>query len=115
MGTAMPLSHIIISGFFFILTIAMRWGMAGKLVLACYNFIPRLRSRQFNESEVRYFIGETSKKLGIVVLMIALIMIVDPAQSTDALIAGWSAFMFILIGSMTFFGKLDIVKWFKSR
>ncbi len=115
MATAIPLSHIIISGVFFILTIAMRWGLAGQFVLACYNHIPKLRVQKFNEAEVRSFIGETSKKLGVVVLMIAFIMIIEPSRSSDALLAGWGAFAFILVGSMTFFGKFDIVKWFKSR
>jgi|GEM_PF-4708132 len=115
MDTTLPLTHIIFSGLFFIVTIIMRWGLAKQFVLFCYELIPKLRSKEFDEPEVRRFIGETSKKMGVVVLMIALIMIIEPAYSTDALIAGWGAFALILIGSMTFFGKLDIVKWFKTR
>lgn len=115
MDTAIPLTHIILSGAFFVLTIVMRWGLAGQFVLLCYNHIPKFRSSKFDEAEVRHFIGETSKKLGVVVLMIALIMIIEPSNSTDALIAGWGAFALVLIGSMTFFGKLDIVKWFRTR
>ncbi len=115
MDTTITLTHIILSGLFFVLTIIMRWGLAKQFVLFCYKHIPKLHSKKFDETEVRRFIGETSKKMGVVILMIATIMIIEPAYSTDALIAGWGAFALILIGSMTFFGRLDIVKWFKTR
>lgn len=112
---SVPLIHILISVFFLIMTITMRWGLAKGFVLLCYKHIPKLRNEKFDDAVVRRFIGETSKKLGVVLLMIAVIIILDPTSTVDVLKAGWFAFAFVLVGSMTFFGKFNIVEWFKTR
>lgn len=111
----LPVSHLLASLLFFTLTIILRWGFLRKFIYFCYQYIPKYWNQEFDDLAVRSLVGEMSKKLGVILTMIAVILIIEPAYSKEALIYGWITFFFVFVGSITFIGKFDLVKWLKTR
>lgn len=107
--------HIVISLIFFTIGFCMRYGLAKNLVQYFYDRIPKLSKEEFNEYRVRRFIGETSIKLGVVILTIAVVGMVQPESLTLALILGWICFAVLAIGSVTFLEKIDLFERIRQK
>lgn len=71
----------------------MRFGLASWLVVYCYERIPGLDNEAFDETVIRRYIGETSIKLGMIVLFIAFVGVFRPDSFHLATIIGWVAFI----------------------
>lgn len=107
--------HIAISLIFFAIGFCMRYGLAKSLVQYFYHTIPKLSKEEFNESRVRRFIGETSIKLGVLILTIAVVGMVQPESLTLAVILGWICFAVLAVGSITFLEKIDLFQKVRQR
>lgn len=100
--------HFAIAGILFTFGLIMRFGLGNKLVAFGYRHIPKYKRVAFDEFDVRYFMGETSIKLGMILLMIAIVGLVSPDKLKQALIIGWTCFIIYAVLSVTFIDKLDI-------
>ncbi len=105
--------HIAIGLVFFLLGFFMRHGPSGSLALYLYSMLPYLSRKEFDEIIARRFIGETSVKLGSVVLMIAMVGILKPESFNLAIVVGWISFFILAIGSVTFMEETNLVKKYK--
>ena len=100
--------HFIIAGIFLLIGFCMRFGLWNQLVVYAYKNITKLSRQKFDEFEIRRYIGETSIKLGFIILMIALVGVFDRKDFNLAMVFGWFSFIFYAIASMTFAEKIDI-------
>lgn len=110
----MSIIHIGLSSIFFLIGFIMRYGLSSRLVIFFYHRIPKLSINEFNEYTVRRFIGETSIKLGVILLTIALVGLWKPEESILAIILGWLCFIIIAVGSVTFLDKINLFKKLKN-
>ena len=105
--------HFIISLVFFFIGFLMRYGLANSLAVYFHGKLPNLSKVDYEELVVRRFIGETSIKLGTMILMIALYGLLLPESFTQAIIIGWICFIILAIGSVSFFDKMNLVASYK--
>jgi hypothetical protein len=102
--------HITISIIFFTFGFLMRYGLAYSLAECLYNKLPGMAAEPFDEYKVRRFLGETSIKLGCIILLIAMVGIFQPASLKLAVLFGWICFIIIAVGSVTFMDKTNIFR-----
>ncbi len=100
--------HFIIAGLFMVIGFCMRFGLWKSLVADAYRHIPRFKNQEFDEFEVRRFVGETSVKLGFIILAIAVVGVFDKKDFDLAVIFGWICFIIYAVASVTFIDKVDI-------
>lgn len=100
--------HFAIACIFFVVGFSMRFGLWKNLVMLCYKRIPKLNKNKFDEFDVRTFVGETSIKLGFIILAIAVIGVFDNKDFNLSIILGWFCFVFYAIASVTFIDNVDI-------
>lgn len=86
----------------------MRFGLWKSLVTDAYKRIPRFKNQEFDEFEVRRFVGETSVKLGFIILAIAIVGVSDKKDFDLAVVFGWISFIIYAVASVTFIDKVDI-------
>lgn len=106
--------HILICCILFLFGILMRYGLARGLPEYLYRRLPGMATEAFNEYKVRRFLGETSIKLGCIILMIVLVGIFQSSSFTLAIFLGWICFVIVAVGSVTFMDKTDIFKKLKK-
>lgn len=108
--------HFTIAGVFLLIGFCMRFGLWQKLVVYAYERIPKLNRNKFDEFEVRRFVGETSIKLGVIILTIALVGVFDKKDFNLAMLLGWICLILYAFASVTFADKIDIFdKYRKAR
>jgi hypothetical protein len=107
--------HIGISLLFFGLGIIMRYSARPGMLLFFYKRISLLSSKDYNETEIRRFVGETSVRLGGIPFLIAMVELFEPASGVSAVLAGWLCFIVVAVGSFTFMEKTNIFSRIKRK
>lgn len=107
----MILLHFILGGALLFMGFSMRFGLLEVFVEYCKQLATsHNKNREFENHEIRIFIGELSIKLGFILIIISILGMLDSNSLFLAVIIGWMAFIFVLIGSFTFFDKTNIFK-----